>query len=81
MTILFKVGIVTPDGGDLTHRVVDRRISDLGRFVDGGRVIRVFSCTVIAVVGKGLVSPYIVECAMGRIDGGRSLEEGHVGNR
>lgn len=72
-----ETSIATVDRGDLTHRVMDRGISDLGRFVDGGGIVRVAGCAVIAVVCKRLISSHIVQGGMGEIDIGRPLKERH----
>lgn len=57
--------------------MVDRRIREFGRFVDGGRVIRLGGCAMVAVVGICLITRHVVEGAMRGINTRRSLEEGH----
>jgi len=61
-----------------THRMMDRRIGDFRGFVDGGGIIRIAGCTVIAVVCVCLISRHLVEGSMGDIDVGRSLKERHM---
>lgn len=73
-----QVGIVTFVRSALTHRMMDRGISDAGRHVGGSRVVRVGGCTVIAIIRECLVSSYIVEVAVRGIDTGRALKERHT---
>lgn len=57
--------------------MMDRRIGDFRRFVDGGGIIRIAGCTVVAVVRVYLISRHLVEGAMGDIDVRRPLKERH----